>query len=174
MSNIIWKPLIYQGDVYHNFEVSNDGQLRNAKTQHVYKTWVNHQGYVQVGVSLGSRDSKKVFKIHKAVAETFIPNPENKPQVNHKDCNKQNNHVENLEWATRNENMQHAVDNGLIVHLCGTDNSQAKFSIEDIENIRKCYIPGDAEYGSRALSRKYGVAHGTILDIVNMIAYANH
>lgn len=63
---------------------------------------------------MGSQDKKKVFKIHRAVAGTFIPNPESLPEVNHKDGNKLNNHVTNLEWVTGLANIQHALENGLI------------------------------------------------------------
>lgn len=91
-----------------------NGKMRNAKTGKIYKTYINHNGYEQVGTSLGSRNKRIVFKIHRAVAETFILNSENKPEVNHKDGNKLNNCVENLEWVTGLENIKHAQENGLI------------------------------------------------------------
>lgn len=113
MDEIVWNTLVYNKEVFDQFEISNDGKIRNTKTGRIYKTWFNHRGYEQVSVSLGNRKSKKIFKIHKAVAETFIPNKDNKPQVNHKDGNKQNNCISNLEWTTSSENMHHAYENGL-------------------------------------------------------------
>ena len=75
------------------------GKLLTAKT--------DTSGYRTV------RLSGKDVRIHRLVAQAFIPNPDNKPEVNHKDGNKANNHKDNLEWATRMENMQHAVRTGL-------------------------------------------------------------
>lgn len=172
MTDIVWKTLVYQGNEYIKFEISNDGQLRNTKTGHVYKTCINKKGYEQVCVSLGSKN-KKAFKIHKAVAETFIPNPDCKQQVNHKDCNKQNNHVDNLEWVTNAENMAHAANNGLTTRVYGVDNPQSKLSVDDVIYIREHYIPHSSEYGSRALGRKYDVDHKIILDVVKMKSYTN-
>lgn len=68
-------------------------------------------GYLHVGLTLN--DVTKLCSVHRLVAQTFIPNPENKPQVNHIDGNTSNNSVENLEWVTRSENMQHAKNTGL-------------------------------------------------------------
>jgi hypothetical protein len=64
--------------------------------------------------------------IHRLVAIAFIPNPENKPQVNHKDGNKLNNNHWNLEWATASENMKHAFKNGLCIPIKGADNKRSK------------------------------------------------
>ena len=173
MSENIWKTLQYNGEIYDKFEVSYNGQLRNMITGTVYKQHINKEGYNQVCVSLGSRNKKKVFKIHKAVAETFISNPDNKREVNHKDGNKQNNDVSNLEWSTSKENMNHASKNGLLHPRRGIDNPFSKLTYEDVIYIRENYISGDQIYGSRALGRKFNINHGSILDIINGISYVN-
>ena len=173
LNEAVWKPLIYQNNLYDRFEVSNDGHIRNATTKRVYKMCINKAGYFQVCVSLGCRDKKKVFKIHKAVAETFIPNPENKREVNHIDGDKQNNIVSNLEWTTHFENMQHASKTGLVARMYGMDNLNAKLSEEDVKYIREHYIPRDKEYGSRALGRKFKIDHSNVLDIVYGKSYIN-
>ena len=94
----VWKRLIYHGEDYGDwYEVSNIGNIRNSRTHRVRKLNVLPQGYAFVGVSLGSRANKPLFRVHRAVAETFIPNPKNLPVINHIDGNKLNNVVENLE-----------------------------------------------------------------------------
>lgn len=70
------------------------------------KLRVNGGGYYHI--SFCKNNKCKTFNIYRLIAINFIPNPENKPQVNHIDGNKLNNHVNNLEWCTRSENMQHA------------------------------------------------------------------
>ena len=74
--------------------------------------WDNHNGYSMIDVG-----HKKRYRVHRLVALGFIPNPDNKPTVNHKDGNKHNNHVSNLEWATYKEQMQHANRIGLMDHV---------------------------------------------------------
>ena len=77
----------------------------------ILKQHVGTDGYLHCMVSI--EGESKLVAVHRLVAETFIPNSENKPQVNHIDGNKTNNYVENLEWVTASENSQHAKDNGL-------------------------------------------------------------
>lgn len=78
-------------------EVSSFGRIRSVNG-HYYKSRHNHNGYLTVSFRI---DGKKVNKlVHRLVAETFINNLDDLPQVNHKDCNRTNNNVENLEWCT--------------------------------------------------------------------------
>jgi hypothetical protein len=173
LNEIIWKTLVYNGEIYDKFEVASDGQLRNVKTGTIYKQATSDNGYLQVVVSLGSRSKKKAFKIHKAVAETFIPNPENKPEVNHKNGDKSKNDVSNLEWATSSENVRHAYQSGLMSPKYGMDNHVAKLTKDEVIYIREHYMPRDKEYSARSLGRKFNIDHTCILDIVKGISYTN-
>jgi len=78
----------------------------------------------------------KTTKVHRIVATTFIPNPENKPEVNHIDGNRANNRVENLEWCTRSENEKHAYRINL-KNRVGQNNPRSKLTTENIKKIRK-------------------------------------
>lgn len=89
---------------FPNYSVSNLGNVKNNKTNKVLKLNLKG-GYYQV--SLINKNCKKGFKVHRLVALAFIPNPENKSDVNHEDKNKINNNVSNLTWMTRKENNQH-------------------------------------------------------------------
>lgn len=97
-----WKPI--KG---LHYEVSSLGNVRNSESyKSISQLDKNREGYIRV--NLFSNGKKKRYFIHRLVAEAFIPNPENKPQVNHKDGNKQNNELSNLEWVTNSENQLHS------------------------------------------------------------------
>lgn len=100
-------------DGYPNYSVSNDGLVRNDKRDKVKAQRVDDKGYNKVDIYCGGIETRKTFKVHRLVAEAFIDNPENKYDINHIDGVKTNNNVNNLEWATRSENMQHAYRTGL-------------------------------------------------------------
>src|SRR5690606_13275621 len=110
----------------------------------------------------GRKGKAGCLKIHREVATAFVENPENKPYVNHKDGNKRNNKVENLEWVTASENVNHAYAIGLIDTVKGQDKQNSVLKDEDVYYIRENYVPYSRTHGTRALSRKYGVAHSVI------------
>ncbi len=94
-------------------EISDKGNIRSLLRGEpfVLKCQEDASGYYRVRATIERQ--KMTFKIHREVAKAFIPNPNNLPQVNHKDGNKKNNAVDNLEWVTNQENAQHAIRMGL-------------------------------------------------------------
>ena len=140
------------------FEISSYGKLRRIPTGNILKNHISKKGYCVICVSLGSRNNKILIKMHRAVAENFIPNPENKSEVNHKDGNKQNNFVNNLEWVTNGENIKHAYDNNLIIKKFGLNNNNSKLNNNDIDYIRNNYKPYDKYFGCHGLARKFNIS----------------
>lgn len=144
--------------------VSNYGRIKSLKTNKILKQVINKNGYCTCCVSLGSRKKKKCFRVHIAVATLFIDNPNNYPFVNHKDCNKTNNCVDNLEWCTPKENTQHAANNGLILH--GEDRYCAKLTEDAVRYIRSHYKPRDKDFNMCALAEQFSVTSTTISHVI--------
>ena len=118
----IWRTAISDGETYEGFEVSNLGRILSLNYRNTGKPGLmtpvdNGYGYLVVHIRKNGED--KTCRVHRLVAETFLPNPENKPEVNHKDEDKTNNFVflnedgsvdkekSNLEWSTPKENSNH-------------------------------------------------------------------
>ena len=126
MGTEIWRTVIVNGEPYENYKVSNLGKIlslnyKNTGKAKLMNPGTNTDGYLQVG--LRKNGETNLCLVHRLVAETFLENPENKPQVNHKDEDKTNNFVflnedgtvnkekSNLEWKTPKENSNHGTRN---------------------------------------------------------------
>ena len=87
----------------YNYQVSSNGRIRNKSTKAIKKTFINDRGYTVVSLYKDKR--LKTFRVHRLVAQAFIPNKNNLPEVNHRDEDKTNNVITNLEWCTREYNL---------------------------------------------------------------------
>ena len=95
---------------FDNYEINDVGEIRNKKTNHVLKHSLNEKGYHKVVLYDNGRKIKT--GVHRLVAISFIPNPNNYKEVNHIDENKNNNSVNNLEWCNRQQNIEHSIKSG--------------------------------------------------------------
>ena len=128
-----------------DYTITRNGEIINNRNGRKVKPQPNGKGYLRV--SIGG----KLKFVHRLVAEKYIPNPENKPQVNHKDGNKLNNSVDNLEWVTNMENRKHAVKN--LLHLSGEKCPWSKLDWEKVDFIRS-----HTEYTQKQLAEMFGVS----------------
>jgi len=166
-------------EIYNGlYKVSSDGKIitdnwKNSGRTSILRPSTDKKGYLRVGLQINGK--LKTFKVHRLVALAFIPNPENKPQINHKDCNKKNNNVYNLEWCTAKENTKHAIENGL--HYFNTPeqsinkiikrgelNGCSKLNAKQVKEIRAKFKP--RIYTRKILAKEYNVKEATIKDIV--------
>lgn len=150
----IWKPI----PDYDGYQVSNFGRVKSFKQGKIIilKPALAIVGYLFVG--LFKKKKKKKIRIHQLVACAFIPNPENKPEVNHRDGNKFNNCVDNLEWVTSSENQRHAVATGLTKNAQGEESVRAKLTNKQAKYIRE----NPDKLTQEQLAEKFGVVFQTI------------
>lgn len=147
------------------YDITSDGDIislnyNNTGKQQKLKYRLNKKGRPYINLCINGK--YKSYEIHRLVAEAFIPKIEGKEQVNHIDGNKQNNSIKNLEWVTRDENMQHASINGLLP--TEFRNAKCKLSNKQVEEIRKKYKP--FIYTNKMLSEEYGVSITHIKSII--------
>lgn len=124
-------------------------------------------GYCRLQICCNGVVYKKT--LHRLVAETYIPNPNNLPQVNHLNGDKLDNRVENLEWCSSQHNTLHR--SRVLKKQIGTQHHSSKLTEQQVREIRETYIKGSKEYGIRPLSRKYGVDRKTLKHVISGITW---
>ncbi len=164
----VWKPVIgYKGA----YEVSDLGRIKslartimrsNGKTlyvrERIIKPSKDKKGYLRF--CLSKNGVSVTCKVHRIVAQSFIPNPYDYAEVNHITGNKLDNSISNLEWVSHSKNVEHSVNNGLYKR------TPQKLSQADVENIRKLYIPYSRKFGTNALSKMFGVDSSYVWRII--------
>lgn len=148
---------------FKDYKINESGIIINKKN-HVMKPVMNKKGYLRTALETYDSDGKFVKRtnvsIHRLVAQTFIPNPDNLPVVLHLDNDKLNNHVSNLKWGTQLENAQQAYNDGLLIPPNYAKTHTNEYEIYNDENIIKCS-------GMEGVSKKINCTIGTASKIFN-------
>ena len=144
-------PRAYRKYDLSDYEVTRDGEVINRHNGHVVKPQKNGKGYLRVGIG------GKLMFVHRLVAEKYVPNPNNKEQINHKDGNKLNNCADNLEWVDNQQNRDHAVSEGLQIH--GERCPWAKLTKTQVDFIRN-----HPEISNKDFAELFGVSRLTVSD----------
>lgn len=168
----IWKDVEgYEG----LYQVSNLGKVRSidreVKTStgfRKYKGMVLKQRIVKeyLYVNFGTRSTHRV---HRLIAKAFVPNPDNLPEVNHIDGNKLNNNIDNLEWCTSKENINHSWGKGLSKSRKGEKTNLSKLKEGDVLEIRRLHKT--KKYKLRQLGAMFNVSEGCVSMIVNKLTW---
>lgn len=141
------------------------GTLWNSKwtEPRILKIHYNQKGYCRVKVKL--KDKSRLVAVHRIVASTFIKKPKTtmKLEVNHKDKNRSNNHVDNLEWKDHSSNVRYS--------KVGLPNPHRKLSPDEVRYIRKNYIKNHPKFGSKPLSEKFGISQRALLTLLKGETY---
>lgn len=143
-----------------NYEISEDGIIRRLDSGKIIKCSYDPDGYPQH--TLYFNGTRHYRKKHRLVAITFIPNPNNLPQINHIDGNKHNNHISNLEWCDQYHNMQHANRIGLAKHKKGTEAPDSKLNREQVLEIKELLKQKVAQ---TKIGKKFNVCQQVISEI---------
>ena len=158
-NEIKWEKIYWDNGEETKYSVSNEGKVRNDKTGKILTTNFS-KGYERLNLS--HNGVQKQYFVHRLVATTFIPNPDNKSEVNHINGIKSCNYDYNLEWVTRTENQVHAIQMGLRVsEHCGG----RSLSITDINKI--CELLEDNEMSILQIANFVGCSRHTVSSILN-------
>ena len=156
-----WRP-IYVNGKKTKYSASNTGFIRNDISAKIRKPVMDTNGYMRIMLSINGHAITK--KVHRIIAQTFIPNPENKPQVNHINGDKTLNWVGNLEWNTPKENVKHSYETGLVTnHAKGERIGTNKYKENQIHEVCKLLQDPTARYED--IEKATGVSYDVIAKI---------
>lgn len=156
----IWKDVIGYEGIY---VVSNLCRVKSIRFER-HKILAQHdnaRGYLQVSLYKGVEKKKYA---HRLMAKAFIPNPDKKPYINHKNGDKKDNRIENLEWCTHAENIRHSNEMGL-VDIRGEKSHSSKLTKLNVLKIRRASKLGGIV--RQELAEKYNVHPDTISDVIS-------
>lgn len=148
-SGLFYKRIKYEGKPTR-YIITNFGWVINTDTNKIQSPFTSNRGYLRVCLSFNG--TRKKYSIHRLVAKYFIPNPYNYPEVNHKDGNKYNNSVTNLEWCTAKENVVHSYDTYL--NHSGESNKMSTITNKQCREI--CKYLEQNELTMSEIARKVG------------------
>lgn len=160
-----WRDIVgYEGD----YQVSSDGRIRSFKHKKdgkLMSQFDDKDGYKEIALYKSDVETKR--KMHRLVAQIFIPNPNNLPQVNHKNGRKDDNRATNLEWANSSHNMLHSFH--VLGHqspdVNGIKNGRNKLSLHDVNLIFHMYHCGERTF--KEIASKFGVRSTVVANILN-------
>ena len=146
------------------YTISNLGIVRSLLTGKIMKPYVTKFGYARVNLRIAhSRDYKSYF-VHRLVASAFLENKDNLAEVNHKDCNRLNNKVDNLEWMSKEDNIRYSFTHGNASNK-GLKNPNAKLDLNDIKAIRS--LKATNRFYDTQIAKLFRVSSSAINKIVN-------
>lgn len=170
---IEWRDIPGYGNLY---QVSNTGAIKSLERRIIFKNGrgklhkerilspgKDRYGYYQVVLCRNTYDQRTI-KVHRLVAISFIENPENLPQVNHLDGNKENNNSNNLEWSSGSGNHRHATEKGLKAK--GDKHGKSKLTDNEVRTIKRAFKRKGKKFTQAELARKFGVSPSQINSIL--------
>lgn len=165
----VWKEINWINTRHRSYYVSDLGRVKSVskRTGEEKQMSIKDHGIPYLMINLSGVDGKQHHLLHRLLAIAFIPNPENKATVNHKDGNKRNNALSNLEWSTHSEQNVHASRLGL-KKFNGEHHSQCKLTEPQVIEIRYRTLYADIPEG-----KEYGVTNATITDVIRRRSWSH-